>query len=139
VTGVVRRLVWRLFPPTEVKAVRAHMRELLRRLSPTYPLPAAFERRVLAMNGDPSRVVRLVRDEHQAADYVALVLLYSTAEALLRSGRYHLYRGVLSGEGHALNSVVTRCMAELEQRGYQTKEKTQELTQRLRDEIKKLG
>lgn len=139
VRNAVRRLLWRLFPPPEVSATRGHMREVLRRTSPTYPLPAALERRAIGLTRDAEHVVRLVRDEHLTTDQVALVMLSSAVGGLLTSGRYHIYRGVLSGEGHALNSVFTRCMSELQQRGYQPVEKTEEAVQRMRDEIKKLG
>jgi hypothetical protein len=139
VTGVVRKLLWRLFPPPEVSATRAQIREFLRRISPSYPLPRELERRAIALTRDAKYVVGLIRDEHRTPDQVALVILSSTVIGLLMSGRYHIYRGVLSGEGHALDSVFTRCMAELQQRGYQTAEKTQQAVQRMREEIKKLG
>jgi hypothetical protein len=66
-------------------------------------------------------------------------MLASIVIELLRSGRYHIYRGVLSGQGHALNSTFTRCMRELQQQGYQTESETQQAMQLLRDEISKLG
>ncbi|MFN2563530.1 MAG: hypothetical protein ABR499_00795 [Gemmatimonadaceae bacterium] len=139
VRGALRRLVWQLLPPPEVSTTRRHMREFLRRTSPTYPLPAELRRRALALTKDTEYVVKLIREEHRTPDQVALVMLSSTVIGLLTSGHYHIYRGVLSGHGHALRSVFTRCMLELQQRGYQTEEKTQEAMQRLRDEIKTLG
>jgi hypothetical protein len=138
-SGRARRLLWRLFPPPEVRATREHIREFLRRISPTYPLPAELQRRAIALTRDVDYVRGLIREEHRAPDQVALVILSSTVIGLLTSGRYHIYRGVLTGEGHALSSVFTHCMAELQQRGYQTAAKTQEAVQRIRDEIKKLG
>jgi hypothetical protein len=135
----VRRLLWRLFPPPEVRVTRDHIREFLRRISPTYPLPGELERRAVALTRDVEYVRGLIREEHRAPDQVALVILSSTVAGLLMSGRYHIYRGVLTGEGHALSSVFTRCMSELQDRGYQTAAKTQEAVQRMRDEIKKLG
>ena len=135
----MRRLLWRLFPPPEVSVTRDHMREFLRRISPTYPLPRELERRAIALTRDVEYVRGLIREEHRAPDQVALVILSSTVIGLLMSGRYHIYRGVLTGEGHALSSVFTRCMSELQQRGYQTAAKTQEAVQRMRDEIKKRG
>jgi DNA-binding helix-hairpin-helix protein with protein kinase domain len=135
----MRRLLWRLFPPAEVTATRGHMREFLRRVSPTYPLPRELERRAIALTRDAEYVVGLMREEHRRADQIALVMLSSTVIGLLMSGRYHIYRAVLSGEGHALVSTFTRCMAELQQRGHQTEKQTQEAMQQLRDEIKKLG
>jgi hypothetical protein len=132
-------LRWRLFPPAEVTATRAQIREFLRRISPTYPLPGELKRRALALTRDAEHVVGLVREAHQAPDHVALDMLSSTVLGLLTSGRYHIYRGVLSGEGHALMSTFARCMSELQQRGYQSEENAEEATQRLRDEIKKLG
>jgi hypothetical protein len=117
---------------------RARIREFLRRVSPTYPLPRELQRRAVALTRDAG-VVELVRVQHQPPDRVALVLVSSTVIGLLTSGHYHLYRGVLSGEGHALVSVFTRCMSELEQRGYQTETTTHEALQRMRDEVNRLG
>jgi hypothetical protein len=139
VNGAVRRLLWRLWPPPEVSATRERVREFLRRVSPTYPLPAELKRRAIGLTRDAGYIVELVRVERQPPDQVALMLLSSSAIALLMSGRYHIYRGMLSGEGHALVSAFTRCMAELQQRGYQTEEKAQEALQRMRDQITKLG
>ncbi len=93
----------------------------------------------MALTRDAGHVVELVRVEQRPPDQVALMLLSSTAVALLTSGRYHIYRGILSGKGHALVSVFSRCISELQQRGYQTDEETQEALRRLGDEIKKLG
>jgi hypothetical protein len=115
------------------------MREFLRRISPTYPLPRELKRGALALTRNAEYVVGLVREEHRTPDHVALMMLSSTVLGLLMSGRYHIYRGVLSGEGHALMSTFARCMSELQQRGYQSEQNAQEATQRLRDEIKKLG
>jgi hypothetical protein len=139
VSGVLRRLLWRLFPPPEVRATRGYIREFLRRISPTYPLPGALKRGAIALTRDAEYIVKLIRQERRTPDQVALVLMSSTAMGLLMSGGYHVYRGVLSGGGHALTSVFTRCMSELQERGYQTAEKTEEAVQRMRAEIKKLG
>jgi hypothetical protein len=138
-TGAMQRLIWRLLPPPEVKATRRRIREFLRRVSPTYPLPADLERRAIALTHDVGYVVGLVRVDQRPADHVALLLLSSTAIALLMSGRYHISRGILSGEGHALVSVFSRCVSELQQRGYYTEEKAREALQRMREETKKLG
>lgn len=135
----MRRLLWRLFPPPEVTATRRQIAEVLRRVSPTYPLPRELERRAVALTRDTEYVLRETRDEHRSPDQVALMMLASTVSTLLMSGRYHIYRGVLSGEGHGLVSLFTRCMSELEHRGYQPPQKTQEALQRLRGEIQKLG
>jgi hypothetical protein len=139
VSGGVRRLLWRLFPPSEVRATRERIREFLRRVSPTYPLPAELRRRALALTHDAGYVMELVRFGRRPPDQIALMFLSSTAIALLMSGRYHLYRGMLSGEGHALVSVFSRCMLELQERGYQTEEKTYEALQRMREDIKTQG
>jgi hypothetical protein len=122
-----------------VRATRERIREFLRRVSPTYPLPPELRRRALALTRDAWYVVELVRVGQRPPDQIALLFLTSTATALLMSGRYHIYRGMLSGEGHALVSVFTRCMSELQERGYQTEEKTHEALERMREEIKKLG
>jgi hypothetical protein len=132
-------LLWRLFPPAEVSATRGYMREFLRRSSPTYPVPRELQERAIARTRDADYVVGLIRDERRTADYVALDMLASTASGLLTSGRYHIYRGVLSGEGHALTSTFIRCMTELQQRGYESEEQTQEAIARMRDEIRRLG
>lgn len=138
-SGLVRRLAWRVFPPPEVKATRAYMRQFLRRISPTFPLPRELERRAIALTNDAEHVVELIRHQRLAPEQVALVMLSSTAVGLLMSGRFHIYRGVLTGEGHALTSAFTRCISEMQQRGYQSEEKTQEALQRWRNEVQGLG
>jgi hypothetical protein len=89
--------------------------------------------RLLGLVEDP------VRNVHRQPDQVALAMLASTVLALLTSGRYHIYRGVLSGEGHALSSAFARCMLELQQRGYQTEAQTEQALRLLRDDINTLG
>lgn len=138
-SGALRRFLWRLLPPPEVRATRERIREFLRRVSPTYPLPAELRRRALGLTRDAGYVMELVRVGQRAPDQIALLFLSSTAIALVMSGRYHFYRGMLRGEGHALVSVFSRCMLELQERGYQTEEKTHEALQRMREEIKTQG
>lgn len=135
----LRRLLWRLRPPPEVRATRRHIREFLRRLSPTYPLPRELQRRALASTRDAGYVLGLIREARQTPDQVALAMLSSTALGLLTSGRYHVYRGVLSGQGHALSSAFTRCVLELQQRSYHTEAETQLALRLLRDEIEGVG
>lgn len=136
-SGVVRRLLWLLLPPPEVRTTRARIREFLRRVSLTYPLPAELRRRALGVTRDAAYILELIRVGQRPPDQIALLFVSSTAISLLMSGRYHLYRGILSGEGHALVSVFTRCMSELQQRGYQTEEQTHEALHRIREEIQK--
>jgi hypothetical protein len=95
-SGAVRRLLWRLFPPPEVSATRGYVREFLRRVSPTYHLPAELQRRVLALTRNAEYVVKLIRAERKTPDQVALVMVASTVIGLLTSGRYHIYRGLLN-------------------------------------------
>jgi hypothetical protein len=135
VTATLRRLLWRLFPPPEVTATRSHIREFLRRVSPTYPLPRQLERHAVARTRDAPSVVKLINVEHRAVDEVALQFVSATVLSLLMSGRYHLDRGMLSGEGHALVSVFTRCMMELQQRGYQTEAASEAALREMRDAI----
>ncbi len=108
---------------------------MLRRASPTYPMPSAVRRRAMALTTDAAFVRDLTGPDRRAPDHVALRILLSAALELLRSGRYHIYRGVLNGEGHALESMFTRCTTELERRGYQTDRDAQLALRALRDEI----
>lgn len=108
-------------------------------MSPSYPTPRELRRRALGLARDADYVLRLVRDEQQTPDRVAYVLLSSVARDLVLSGRFHVARGVLTGEGHALVSVFTRCMLDLEGLGHHGADETAEALRRLRDEVGKLG
>jgi hypothetical protein len=138
-SGVIRRLLWRLRPPPEVRATRECIRETVRRVTPIYPLPRALLSRALALTRDIQGVAGFVGADRRPPDQVALQLLSSTVIGLLMSGEYHLSRGVLSGEGHGLVAVFTRCMLDLQERGYESDEKTEQALRRIRSELARLG
>lgn len=113
--GILRRLFWRLVPPYEIEATCAVIRAFMK----DCPIaPAELGVAALRAARDVEDTVRLIRLEHHAVEYVGLVYVLSTARLMLASGQWHIYRGVLSGEGQALFQAWARCVAALRVRGH---------------------
>jgi len=85
--------------------------------------------------------VHTVNVEKVPPQPLAWLILSNAAGNGLATGRFHIYRGVLSGQGQALLSVYARAINELEKAGYyQGRDRTAEDDRRwIRDHIRDAG
>ena len=70
------------------------------------------------------------------------IVLYAIAQQcklLLSSGNYHIYRGVLSGEGNGMRAVFGIALDELVKSGFANEEQASEQRAELHELIKDVG
>lgn len=118
--SVLTRLAWKFFPPYEVTATCEQIRHFL--ALRTALNPPELERLAIALAKDSERTVYSIRFDRKTPEHLALILISNVLSQLLPSGRYHLYRGVLTGQGAALLQTWHEVIAELQESGYYTKE-----------------
>ncbi len=77
-------------------------------------------------NGKPPRVL-------------ALFLMMNVARDYLGSGRFHIYRGTLSMQGHALKGMNAYCLGELAKLGHFTDEERRAALRATNEDIAEVG
>lgn len=104
---MLRKILNRLIPPSEVEWTR----RALIAAAGEHPSEGVAEalRRAMELVADTERTVYSIRVDRQTPETLAAILLANAAGPLLSSGRYHVYRGVLSPAGHALLALWRRC------------------------------
>lgn len=80
-----------------------------------------------------------ITEDGRSPDELIYLLASNVANEMLCTGRYHVYRGVLSGSGHQLLAAFTKASEMLVECGFQTKEEHEKDIQSLRKEIKGIG
>jgi hypothetical protein len=142
--GALRNLVWRILPPPEVTDTRRHVRTFLADATHLDSgagvfFPPEVERLALRLVSDIDRTVYSIRVDKKQPDELALILITNVLAGLLPSGRYHTYRGVLSGAGTAMLAGWERSLTQLRERGYYTDEQVQQDREWIRKQIKEVG
>ncbi|MDB5789098.1 hypothetical protein [Caballeronia mineralivorans] len=137
----------RLFKPREVKAVLLALDFEERKLCDAIDQPllgsyAGFRLIRSDIRGivssHPADVVLKVR-EGMAPRTVAYLLIANRTAQMLRSGRYHIYRGTLSMPGQSLFSLWSVATGELEAAGMHSPEEGVEGERDFRQQIKDVG
>lgn len=137
----------RLFTPKEVKAVLLALDFEERKLRDAIDQPllgsyAGFKlirsdiRGLISLNA--ATVVQKVREGVAPRTVAYLVIANRTAE-MLRSGRYHIYRGALSMPGQSLFSIWNVATEELEAAGIHSPEEAVEGRRDFHQQMKEIG
>lgn len=113
----MRGLLWRLFPPFEVRLTLEETRALM---AQTGMCRAIVEPRVTALVRDAEKTVYSVRIERVKPDQLALLLFTNVLGEELSSGKYHVYRGTLNMVGKDLLNTWYAVQKALVARGYCT-------------------
>ena len=88
---------------------------------------------------DADRTIHsLSADGWQPTD-LALLLLTRASSLALSSGHYHIYRGVLGGEGHGYLTIFRRSVKELVRSGFITPQEAEADISDLTKDIKEVG
>jgi hypothetical protein len=102
-------------------------------------ITAAFATVRNIIESDPNRAVHsITRDGWKPAD-LALLLLSKVASQAAASGRYHIYRGALSPEGHGYVAVFRTAVNALTASGFITPAEAEEDIATLLKRIKEVG
>lgn len=130
----LRRLLWSVFPPSEVVATCQCIREFLAGASVF--TPPELEHLALRAAKDAEKTIYSVRGEHITPDHLALILVTNAVARLIPSGAYHSYRGVLNGAGQSMLETWDRAIATLTSKGRYTNVQASEDRAWIRAQIK---
>lgn len=134
-------IFYRLFPPAEVKVCLRALEEVKSLFSNSLYSDSVFER-VRALLLDRKSKPHLLKAIYEAKNSPREVVLYAIVQQcklLLSSGNYHIYRGVLSGEGSGIRAVFGIALDELVKSGFANEEQASEQHAELHELIKDVG
>lgn len=133
----MRKLIWKFFPPYEVKLT---MEEAKAFLGQTADLcRSIIEQEVLVLARDADRTVYSIRIDRMKPDQLALLLITNVLGRHIGSGSYHTYRGVLSMVGQDMLKVWHSAQTTILDRGYASQQEVNEDNQWMQEQIKNAG
>jgi hypothetical protein len=130
-------IVWKIFPPYEVKVTLAEIDDFLNENASLCKDVVRCEARSLAKVAE--KTVHSIRIDHLKPDQLALILITKVLGRHLSSGWYHVYRGVLSMVGSDMLKVWSAAVARLKDQGYYSSEEADEDMRWIREQIKGVG
>ncbi len=77
--------------------------------------------------------------KNRDAEYYSLYFLYLAAKDALKSGKYHMYAGIVSIEGNLACSIGCDCLERLSQRGYISEEEAEDAQIHLKSLVSDVG
>ncbi|MFI4920712.1 MAG: hypothetical protein ACHQAZ_03620 [Gammaproteobacteria bacterium] len=112
----MQTLIWKLFPPYEVKLTIEAAKTFL---SQTAKLPHdLILPEVIALARDAPKTVYSVRIDRMRPDHLALLLTTNVLGRYIGSGHYHTYRGVLNVTGQDMLKIWYEAQTAMLEGGY---------------------
>ena len=133
----LRKLLWKLFPPYEVKRTRVEARAFLSESAGS--CRSMIEPAVLTLIEDAPKTVYSLRVDRMEPDQLALLLIANVVGAHLMSGKYHIDRGALGMVGSDMLAFWRSTQTTMLERGYATQIEVEEDNLWIRDQIKAVG
>ena len=131
------RVLWRLFPPYEVRVTRIDLNTLL---SADQGLCTEQVRReALLLTKDIDRVLYSIRIDRMKPDQLALILIHNVLTRHLENGWHHVYRGALDLIGNDMLRLWNLTGKEMVKRGYQTEDEYATDASELKKAIREIG
>lgn len=125
---VIRRVLYAIRAPSELRAVQEAIRDALG----TAPdLPPTFVADVRRLPNNPVWTVNEIRTGGTVEHY-AVSLLATEAYRELATGRHHRSRGELTAHGTALLAFIAACLDTMTAKGYTTPAGTENFRERVR-------
>ena len=66
-----------------------------------------------AENKNNQDKIKAMLDDNRLHEYIALLFIFLGAKDLLKSGKYHIYAGMISGEGLQVSSVAQTALKKM--------------------------
>jgi hypothetical protein len=132
----MRRLLWKVFPPYEVKLTLEEVRAFLAQAESCREV---VEPRVISLVKDAEKTVYSVRIERMKPDQLALLLVTNVLGKEIGSGQHHTYRGVLSMVGKDMLKSWHAAQQTMLARGYCTEAEVDEDNRWIQEQIKGAG
>lgn len=134
---MIQKLLWRLFPPFEVKLTREAIDGFLgsrAKLCGSIIGSGAHE-----LVDDTEKTLYSIRINHMKPDQLALILITNVLGRHLQSGQYHTYRGVLNMMGKDMLKVWDAAGKEMLDRRYHDESEAKKDHDWIRHEIEGVG
>lgn len=84
-------------------------------------------------------IEKSIKEEILTIPDVVRNISFNLADALIITGSYHVYRGVLSMSGDALQSVINKCLNYFLENSMWTEEDIKEYKKNLKEAIDEVG
>lgn len=134
----MKKLLWKLFPPAEVVAVKLEIEKYLSQ-STALGVPKILIDTALEVTQDKRAIVEAVTSENISPERIALFAIINAIADLIPTGQYHTYRGVLGMNGSEMLGIWNKAQQDAMDRGYVTEEIRREECSWLIQQIKSVG
>lgn len=134
-------IFYRPFPPSEVKVCLRALKDVeplfSNSLHPDFVL--ASIRGLLLDRENKIHLLKAIYEAKNSPREVVLYAIVQQCKLLLSSGNYHVYRGVLSGEGSGIRAAFGIALDELMKSGFANEQQASEQRAELNELIKNVG
>ena len=134
-------IFYRFFPPAEVKVCLRALEEVTSLFSNSLYSDYVLERvrAILLDKKNKPDLLKAIYEVKNSPRDVVLYVIVQQCKLLLSSGDYHIYRGVLSGQGLGKRAVFGIALNELVKSGFANEEQASEQRAELHELIKDVG
>jgi len=138
-------IFYRFFRPAEVKVCIRALEEVKSLFSDSLFSDCAFDyvlervRVILLDKKNKPDLLKAIYEAKNSPRDVVLYVIVQQCKLLLSSGNYHIYRGVLSGQGNGMCAVFGIALDELVKSGFANEEQASEQRAELHELIKDVG
>jgi len=134
-------IFYRFFPPAEVKVCLRALEEVTSLFSNSLYSDYVLERvrAILLDKKNKPDLLKAIYEVKNSPRDVVLYVIVQQCKLLLSSGDYHIYRGVLSGQGLGMRAVFGIALNELVKSGFANEEQASEQRAELHELIKDVG
>lgn len=133
----LQRLIWKLFPPYEVRATIAEVRAFFD--AHLFLSRDLVESGVRTLLRDVPRAIHTVRIDGVKPQHLALMLISNVLANELPSGQHHIYRGALGISGNDMLSMWITTIEEMRKNGCYTDAQAEKDMKWMQDQIKEVG
>lgn len=133
----MQKLLWKLFPPYEVKLTLQEIRAFLSRHETMYS--SIVLRDAISLARDAEKTIYSVRIDHIKPDHLALLIIRNVTFKHITMGWHHAYRGMLGISGISIQTLWINAGIELIENGFASPEQINNENDMARMHIKQMG
>jgi hypothetical protein len=133
----VKNLLWKFFPPYEVKLTQQELKSFLDQSAGV--CRNTIERELIYLVKDAEKTVYSIRIDNMKPEHLALLLVTNVLGRHIGSGHYHTYRGVLNTMGADFYKLWNSAQKIMLERGYSTEAEVTEDNLWIKKQIQNAG
>ena len=143
---MLMKLIWKIFPPYEVKVTKAYIKDFFsldetqaRSLTGAQYALETIKAQVLQRVSDVNSIIHAVRIDKIHPEHIALIQILNTLDSHIGSGNYHIYRNMLKDDGKELLRIMQVANKIAIEKDYLTNEEVNKSNAELNQQISKAG